>query len=394
MRRITRFSAAPQAIRWSVFAALAFSLTPHCDSSAQQPAQPSAQQPRRGDARGATSTTPRRGQRGQRRTALGGVPLSEQDDVVKSLVARLELESYKRLLKGLAEFGERRQGTDENVRALKWIEQQLTGWGYKVEHLKYEYRGEPRDELYATKLGSDSPGEMYILGAHVDGIGGGQAVDGDASGAAVVLEIARVLARPEVHTGRSIRFCLWNNEETGLQGARAYVESRLELQGREDPPGSGQYPEPTWLGMIQLDMLLFDHGNPVQPDQAANADVDVEYQLNSTKAFDSAMLGLALLNANRKFASDYPAVLSNAMSNTDSAPFQNLTAAISVRENRRLYEIGRGSNPHWHKATDLFTTYADADFKLGFNAAQTTLAAVATLAEVENVTEQEPQPAK
>jgi hypothetical protein len=72
--------------------------------------------------------------------------------------------------------------------------------------------------------------------------------------------------------------------------------------------------------------------------------------------------------------------MSNAMSNTDSAPFQDHTAAVSLRENRRLYETGNGANPHWHQPTDLFVTFSDEDFRLGFNAAQTTLAAVAKLA--------------
>ena len=31
------------------------------------------------------------------------------------------------------------------------------------------------------------------------------------------------------------------------------------------PAGSGRYPEPKWLGMIQHDMMLFDHGMP-RPD--------------------------------------------------------------------------------------------------------------------------------
>jgi len=90
---------------------------------------------------------------------------------------------------------------------------------------------------------------------------------------------------------------------------------------------------------------------------------------------------LTLLNANRKFATDYPAVMSNAMSNTDSRPFQDLVAAVSLRENRRLYETGNRANPHWHQPTDLFVTFTDADFRLGFNAAQTTFAAVAQLVE-------------
>jgi hypothetical protein len=69
------------------------------------------------------------------------------------------------------------------------------------------------------------------------------------------------------------------------------------------------------------------------------------------------------------------------MSNTDSGPFMNIVAAVSLRENRRLYETGRRANPHWHQRTDLFVTFSDADFRLGFNAMQTTLGAVSRLVE-------------
>jgi hypothetical protein len=238
----------------------------------------------------------------------------------------------------------------------------------------------PREEVYATKIGSTTPGETYILGAHMDGRGGGEAANDDGSGTALVMEIARVLAAPDVQTDKSIRFALWNNEETGLNGARAYVEQRAPLQGIEEPAGSGQYPEPRWLGMIQHDMMMWDHGNPVTFNQALDADVDIEFQLSSEKAAESAALALQLLNANRKFATDFPAVMSNAMSNTDSTPFMDLVAAVSLRENRRLYETGNRANPHWHQTTDLFESFSDDDFRLGFNAAQTTLGAVARLA--------------
>ncbi len=311
---------------------------------------------------------------------LGGVPMTAQDSMVQRIVERLDFENYKALIKGLTQFGDREQGTERNERAVDWIEQQLRSWGYETERVHYEYRGEPRSQVYATKVGSTAPGEMYILGAHMDGRGGGEAANDDASGTALVMEIARVLASPDIETTRSIRFALWNNEETGLNGSRAYVEQRAALQGIEDPPGSGRYPEPKWLGMIQHDMMLWDHGNPVQHDQVLDADVDIEFQLASAKAEESARLALELLNANRKFATDYPAVMSNAMSNTDSTPFMDHTAAVSLRENRRLYETGMGANPHWHRPTDLFVTYSDADFRLGFNAAQTTLGAVAKLA--------------
>ena len=318
------------------------------------------------------------------RGVLGGLTMTAADSGVKAVVDRLDFESYKALIKGLTQFGDREQGTPRNAAAVDWIEQQLRSWGYTTERVKYEYRGSPREQVFATKIGT-TPSEMYILGGHMDGRGGGEAANDDGSGTALVMEIARILASPEIRTGKSIRFALWNNEETGLNGARAYVEQRNGLQGIENPRGSGRYPEPKWLGMIQHDMMMWDHGNPVNFSQVLDADVDVEFQLNSTKANESAQLALQLINANRMFATDYPAVMSNAMSNTDSAPFQDYVAAVSLRENRRLYETGRGANPHWHQPTDLYTNFTDADFRLGFNAAQTTLGAVARLAGVQIV---------
>ena len=67
------------------------------------------------------------------------------------------------------------------------------------------------------------------------------------------------------------------------------------------------------------------------------------------------------------------------MTNTDSGPFQDLIPAISLRENERGEQIGAGWDPQWHQPTDLFATYTDKDFRLGLNAAQTTLGAIAQL---------------
>jgi len=325
------------------------------------------------------------------RNILGGVPMTATDRMHQSIVDRLDFDSYKELIRGLTEFGDREQGTPRNAAAIDWIEERLRGWGYETSRIHYEYAprvrpGEtpippsPREEVYATKVGATRPDLMYIISAHMDGRGGGEAANDDGSGTALVMEIARVLSASDVASDVSIRFALWNNEETGLNGSTAYAEQRFPLQGVEDPPGSGRYPEPRWLGLIQHDMMMWDHGNPVTYNQALDADVDVEYQLGSALADQSAALGIALLNANRMHATDYPAVLSNAMSNTDSTPFMNLVPSVSLRENRRLYETGSGANPHWHQKTDLFVTFSDADFMLGLNAAQTTLGALTRLA--------------
>ena len=219
---------------------------------------------------------------------------------------------------------------------------------------------------------------MYLIGAHMDGRGFGEAANDDGSGTALVMELARILSSPDVATERSIRFVLWNNEETGLNGARAYVEQRAALQGKEGPPGSGRYPEPKWLAMIQHDMMLWDHGMPradgsVNPEQRPEADVNIEFQSASKLANESMKLAFLFRDANEKYATDYPAAVGHHMSNTDSTPFMDLVPSISLRENERGMQIGAGWNPHYHEPTDLYSSYSDKDFRLGLNAAQTTL---------------------
>src|SRR5437899_7332686 len=62
-------------------------------------------------------------------------------DPVAQLVARLDLERYKATIRGLTNFGDRRQGTDRNRAAVDWIEAQLRSYGCSnVARLKYDYQ--------------------------------------------------------------------------------------------------------------------------------------------------------------------------------------------------------------------------------------------------------------
>lgn len=376
-------------------------------------------------------------------------------DPIAALVGQLDLGRYKETIRALARFGDRRQGTERNRKAIDWIEAQLKSFGCATERIRYDYvppaprapgtprpagtgggsggpsgqggstlfgtrvptsvnenplaqpderlralnaeqpdpKGGPREEVYCTKVGSTRPDEMYIVSAHMDGMGYGEAANDDASGTALVMELARILNAPGVSTERSIRFALWNNEETGLNGASAYVAQRKDLQGIESPKGSGRYPEPRWLGMVQHDMMMFDHGMPVAHvdangktvtapplEQRREADVNIEFQANSRQAEGAQKLAWAFRAANDRYASDYPAAVGPHMTNTDSTPFMDLVPSISLRENERGQQIGAGWNPHWHQPTDLVSTFSDKDYLLGLNAAQTTLAAIAKLA--------------
>src|SRR5881275_862589 len=70
-------------------------------------------------------------------------PAAAQDPIAR-LVARLDLEQYKATIKGLTQFGDRRQGTDRNRAAVNWIEAQLKSYGCSnVARLKYDYQPRP-----------------------------------------------------------------------------------------------------------------------------------------------------------------------------------------------------------------------------------------------------------
>jgi hypothetical protein len=242
-----------------------------------------------------------------------------------------------------------------------------------------------RQQVFCTKIGTTRPQEMYIVGAHMDGLGKGQAINDDASGTALVMELARILHMPGVTTDVSVRFILWNNEESGLNGAWAYVNQREKLQGIESPAGSGRYPEPKWLGMIQHDMMMWDHGMPradgsVSRDQRPEADVNIEFQSDSKFAEQSMKLAFELKAMADRYTTHYPATVGPHMTNTDSRPFQDRIAAVSLRENERGMQTGAGWNPHWHQPTDVMSTFTDKDFLLGLNAAQVTLSGIAKLA--------------
>jgi hypothetical protein len=107
--------------------------------------------------------------------------------------------------------------------------------------------------------------------------------------------------------------------------------------------------------------------------------VNIEFQSNAKFADAAQRLAWVFHAANEKYATDYPASVGPHMTNTDSGPFQDLVAAISLRENERGTQIGSGWDPNWHQPTDRYTTFNDNDFRLGLNAAQTTLAAIAGL---------------
>ncbi len=64
---------------------------------------------------------------------------------------------------------------------------------------------------------------VVMIGAHLDSVNAGPGINDNGSGSAVVLEVARQMAK--VKPFNKVRFALWGAEESGLVGSRYYVNN-------------------------------------------------------------------------------------------------------------------------------------------------------------------------
>ena len=141
----------------------------------------------------------------------------------------------------------------------QYIRQQLGQWG-TVETHEFDYQGKTHQNLILNLPNSNSSAHLPIhssppllIGAHYDGVPGSPAADDNATGIAVLLELARTFATEP--TRYPIRFVAFDLEERGLIGSRAYATMlrqqeqplrlmiSLEMLGYCDrTPGSQMYP--------------------------------------------------------------------------------------------------------------------------------------------------------
>lgn len=74
--------------------------------------------------------------------------------------------------------------------------------------------------------GTERPGQVVIVGAHLDSWDLGTGTTDNATGSACTLEAARVIVQSGLKPKRTIRFVLFTGEEQGLIGSRKYAAAR------------------------------------------------------------------------------------------------------------------------------------------------------------------------
>ena len=97
--------------------------------------------------------------------------------------------------------------------------------------------------VIAEVKGREKPGEVVLLGAHLDSWDLAVGAQDDGAGVAMVLDAARLIARLKPAPRRTVRFVLFMNEENGGAGAKAYAAAHAKethVAALEADSGSGR----------------------------------------------------------------------------------------------------------------------------------------------------------
>ncbi len=186
--------------------------------------------------------------------------------------------------------------------------------------------------LLAQIPGGERADEVILVGAHFDHLGtdGGGAVyygaDDNASGSAVLLELAQLFAEWGVQPARTVVFASFNAEELGLVGSMYYVI---------DPP----HPIEDTVAMLNLDMVgggdelgLIDFGGTEDGSEEL-------YALLATQASE-----------------DFPVTPLDASPNSDHAWFQYSGVPIA-------FLFTTGAHAPYHTPEDTFDTISGLELE-------------------------------
>lgn len=92
-----------------------------------------------------------------------------------------------------------------------YIEDKLTGMGYKIRRETFEVRGLDCHNIEAELTGSTHPDEIIIVGGHYDSVVGTPGANDNGSGTSAMLVLAELFKSKQPE--RTVRFVGWTNEE-------------------------------------------------------------------------------------------------------------------------------------------------------------------------------------
>lgn len=222
-------------------------------------------------------------------------------------------------------------------RAAQYVEAQLRAQGHAPRALPFDVLDGQVRNIAVEIPGGSAPEEIVVVGAHYDSVSGSPGADDNASGVAVLVELARRFqsARPQ----RTLRFVAFANEEppffrTEQMGSLVYARESAARGERivgmlsiesvgfyTDAPGSQQHPPPAGLFYPDQGNFIAFIGNSASRALLHDAIAAFRGQakLPSEGLAAPGFMQAAGLSDHWSFwQSGYPALMV-----TDTAPFRN-----------------------------------------------------------------------
>jgi leucyl aminopeptidase len=167
----------------------------------------------------------------------------DQAEKVKALSALPLEQAIASTIKGLAAFKNRGYRYATGIDASKWLQREWTALAEGrpfVSVEAFKHAAFPQESVILTIKGATDPESVVVIGGHIDSVAGygdnlAPGADDNASGAAVVQEVARALLEGGYRPAKTIKFIGFAAEEAGLRGsgeiAAAFKKAGTRVEG-------------------------------------------------------------------------------------------------------------------------------------------------------------------
>ncbi|MEH1863981.1 MAG: M28 family peptidase [Nostoc sp.] len=287
--------------------------------------------------------------------------------------------SADKLLNHIQKLNFQRYTTKERSLTRTYITTELKKFGWKPKLEKFS----EGVNIFAERLGTNKAAKAILVAAHYDTVALSPGADDNASGVAVVLEVARLLgSRP---TARTLQLAFFDQEETGLLGSQAFVSKTAHLQNL----GGAIVMDMVGYACYTVGCQKYPAGLPVTPPSDKGdflAVVGDTEHLPLLNVFQNSSTAL------NKQESNLPAVL------TLPIPFKGLLTPDTLRSDHApFWYQGVGAvlvtdtanlrTPHYHQSSDVPATIERSFFT---GAAQIVVNAISNLLNKNEVLQSQP----
>ena len=251
------------------------------------------------------------------------------DPLVDEAVLDFDPEAYWGVVSDLVGFGTRYTPVASFPDVTDYFARKLDELGLDPTLEPFTVSGKTRHNVIVELPGTVTPEDVYVICGHYDSISQtpstyAPGADDNASGAAAVIEIARVLSRFQFDS--TIRFIGFAGEEQGLVGSYAHVNSVKNAGELGRVKGVINMDMIAYLNIPRLDVLI--EGGAGTSSQMMSLLSSLVSQHTTLTAFTST----------NPFGSDHMPYINNGVN-----------AVLTI-------EYQDGANPNYHRTSDTLST--------------------------------------